>query len=128
EMVNRQANVESVHVPYKGGAPAIQDLLAGNIDIIYDTPPALLPHIQGGSLRALAVLDDQPVAQLPGVPATPDINMPALKAITWNALFAPKGTPQTAIDKLSQAARVALQDPQLLKQLEGLSARPVGST
>lgn len=127
-MVDLQAKVKSIHVPYKGAAPAVQDLIAGNIDLIYDTPPGLLPHIQGGSLRALAVLDDTPVAQLPGVPVAADLGMAQLKAITWNALFAPKGTPAEAVEALAQAAHTAMQDPELVERLQALSAQPVGST
>jgi len=128
EMVNRQAGVESTHVPYKGAAPALQDLVGGNIDIVYDTLPALLPYIQSGGIRALAVADDKPLAQLPEVPTTAAAGMPELKAATWNALFAPKGTPQIAIDRLSQAAAKALQDPELISRLEAMSAQPAAST
>lgn len=127
ETVNRQANVKSTHVPYKGAAPALQDLVSGNIDVLYDTLPALLPHIESGTIRALAVADDQRLSQLPDVPTTSEAGMPKLQASTWNALFAPKGTPQEAIDLLSKAATEAMQDSELRQRLEAMSAQPVGS-
>src|SRR5690606_776686 len=127
ETLNRQANVKSTHVPYKGAAPALQDLAAGNINVLYDTLPALLPHIQSGTIRALAVADDKRLSQLPDVPTTGEVGMPDLKAATWNALFAPKGTPEEVIDLLSKAALRAMQDPDLLQRLEAMSAQPVGS-
>lgn len=125
EMLNRQAKVETVHVPYKGAAPALQDLVAGNIQVLYDTPPALLPHIKSGAIRALAVADDQRIAQLDDVPTTTEAGFPQLKASTWNAIFAPSGTPPDVVEKLNAAANTALKDPKLKEQLEAMSATPI---
>lgn len=128
EMLNSQAGVKSSHVPYKGAAPAIQDLVAGNIEVLYDTLPALLPHIRAGRVRALAVASGSRLPQLPDVPTTAEAGMPQFVAETWNALYAPANTPPEIVARLSNAARDAVRDPQLGKQLEDMGARVVGST
>lgn len=128
EMLDRQANVQTTHVPYKGAAPALQGLIAGDIDVLYDTLPALLPQIEAGSIRALAVAADERLAQLPDVPTTGEAGLPDLKAATWNALFAPKGTPQEAIEALSAAAVKAVDDPEIRARLNAMSAQPMGTT
>ena len=128
EMLNSQAGVASVHVPYKGAAPAIQDLIAGNIDVLYDTLPALLPHIREGRVRALAVAAPKRLAQAPDVPTTAEAGMPNFFVATWNGLFAPRGTPTAVVEQIAKAARIAVQDPQLSKQLEEMGAQVVGST
>lgn len=126
EMLNYMAKGHSLHVPYKGAAPALQDLVAGNIDILYDTPPALLPQIKNGKIRALAVASSERVAQFPDIPTTAEAGLPGFKAATWNALFVPKGTPADVIAKLAEAASSALQDPDLREQLGAISAQPGG--
>ena len=128
EMVNSQARVRSVHVPYRGAALAIQDLLAGNIDILYDTPPALLPHIQTGALRPLLVTASTRLPALPAIPTSAEAGFPDFVASTWNALLAPAGTPDTVTTALSRAAAQALRSPEVLARLRDLSAEPVGST
>lgn len=128
EMFNSQANVRAVHVPYKGVAPALQDLISGNIQIVFDTAPALLSHIQSGTLRALAVTAPKRLASLPHVPTTAEAGFPAFHASTWNALLAPAGTPQDIVEKLNRATVRALQDPALRAKMHELSAEPVGST
>jgi tripartite-type tricarboxylate transporter receptor subunit TctC len=128
EMLNTQAGVKSTHVPYKGAAPAIQDLLAGNIDVLYETLPALLPHIREGRVRPLAVASASRLPQLPDVPTTAEAGMPQLVVETWNALFVPARTPADVVAKLSDAAREALKDPQVARQLQDMGARVVGST
>lgn len=128
EMLNSQAGVKSTHVPYKGASPAIQDLLGGNIEVLYDTLPALLPHIREGRLRALAVASPARLPQLPNVPTTAEAGMPAFVAQTWNALFAPAKTPENLLLLLSQAAQDALRDPAVVKQMADMGASVAGST
>lgn len=128
EMLNSQAGVKSTHVPYKGASPAIQDLLGGNIEVLYDTLPALLPHIREGRLRALAVASPARLPQLPNVPTTAEAGMPNFVAQTWNALFAPARTPKNILALLSQAARDALHDPAVAQQMADMGATAVGST
>ncbi|MDR6522129.1 tripartite tricarboxylate transporter substrate binding protein [Variovorax gossypii] len=127
EMFNSQAGVQSTHVPYKGAAPALQDLLSGSIDIVYDTVPALLPHIQSGKLRALAVTTPQRLSSLPTTPTSAEAGFPDFLAETWNALLAPANTPSSVISRLNDAAARATRTSVVRKRMEDLSAEPVGS-
>lgn len=104
------------HVPYRGVAPAMNDLMGGHIDFMCDQTTTALPQIAGGKIKALAVLSDQPLTQLPGVATAAsqgyDVNLRS-----WNALFAPKGTPQPVAARLNEALRAAVADPALVKQM-----------
>lgn len=128
EMFNAQAQVKSEHIPYKGAAPALQDLMAGNIDVIYDTLPALLPHLQSGALRALAVTTAQRAPSLPGIPTSAQAGYPNFLASTWNALLAPANLPADVQAQLTRAAVLAIQDPDLRSRMGDLSADPMGSS
>lgn len=128
EMFNAQAGVRAIHIPYKGAAPALQDLIAGNIQVIYDTLPALLPHIQAGTLRALAVTTPKRLPSVPDVPTTIEAGYPRFQASTWNALLAPAGTPLDAIQILNRSAVEAIKDPAVRTRMIQLSAEPVGSS
>jgi len=107
------------HVPYRGVAPAMNDLMGGHIDFMCDQTTTALPQIAGGKIKALAVLSDQTLPQLPGVVTAAsqgyDVNIRS-----WNALFAPKGTPQPVMARLNQALRVAVADPALVKQMNAV--------
>lgn len=128
EMFNSQAQVKSEHIPYKGAAPALQDLIAGNIDVIYDTLPALLPHLQSGALRALAVTTPQRAPSLPQVPTSAQAGFPEFLASTWNALLAPANLAAEVQAQLTRSAVLAIQDPAVRARLGDLSAEPVGSS
>jgi tripartite-type tricarboxylate transporter receptor subunit TctC len=128
EMFNSQAQVKSEHIPYKGAAPALQDLMAGNIDVIYDTLPALLPHLQSGALRALAVTTAERAPSLSQVPTSAQAGFPAFLASTWNALLAPANLPAEVQAQLTRAALLAIQDPGVRARMGDLSADPVGSS
>jgi tripartite-type tricarboxylate transporter receptor subunit TctC len=127
-MFNSQAQVKSEHIPYKGAAPALQDLMAGNIDVIYDTLPALLPHLQSGALRALAVTTAERAPSLSQVPTSAQAGIPAILASTWNALLAPANLPAEVQAQLTRAALLAIQDPGVRARMGDLSADPVGSS
>jgi tripartite-type tricarboxylate transporter receptor subunit TctC len=128
EMFNSQAGVHAVHVPYKGAAPALQDLIAGNIEVIYDTVPALLPHLQSGALRALAVTTPKRLSSVPQVPTTAEAGFPGFLASTWNAILAPAGTPNEVVAALNSAFVRAVQDPTVSARMNELSAEPASST
>lgn len=128
EMFNSLASTRAVHVPYKGAAPALQDLIAGNIQVMYDTVPALLPHIQSGKIRALAVTTPKRLSALPQIPTTAEAGYPTFLATTWNAILAPNGTPPAVIDVLNKAMVRAVQDPTVMARMAELSAEPVGSS
>ena len=107
------------HVPYRGVAPAMNDLMGGHIDFMCDQTTTALPQIAGGKIKALAVLSDKPLPQLPGVATAAsagyDVNLRS-----WNALFVPKATPPAVIARLNAALRAAVADPALVKQMEAV--------
>ena len=107
------------HVPYRGVAPAMNDLMGGHIDFMCDQSTTALPQIAGGKIKALAVLSDKPLPQLPGVATAAsagyDVNLRS-----WNALFVPKATPPAVVARLNEALRAAVADPALVKQMEAV--------
>lgn len=107
------------HVPYRGVAPAMNDLMGGHIDFMCDQSTTALPQIAGGKIKALAVLSDKPLPQLPGVATAAsagyDVNIRA-----WNALFVAKATPPAAVKRLNEALRAAVADPALAKQMQAV--------
>jgi tripartite-type tricarboxylate transporter receptor subunit TctC len=104
-------DTEAQLVPYRGGAPAVQDLVAGQLDITISDTISSVPQVRAGTLKAYAITSSTRIAALPDVPSTDEAGLPGFHVSTWNALFAPKGTPKSIIDKLNAAAVVALADP-----------------
>ncbi|RYF78159.1 MAG: tripartite tricarboxylate transporter substrate binding protein [Comamonadaceae bacterium] len=108
-MFENRAAVRMLHVPYKGGAPAITDLMAGTVDMVFAPIPEALPHIKAGKLHPVGVLSEQRSAILPAVPTMKESGIDRLVLSAWIGLLAPAKTPQPVIDKLQQAAKAALQ-------------------
>lgn len=108
-MFESRAAVRMLHVPYKGGAPAITDLMAGTVDMVFAPMPEALPHIKAGKLHPVGVLSEQRSAILPDVPTMKEGGIERLVLSAWIALLAPAKTPQPVIDQLQQAAKAALQ-------------------
>lgn len=127
EMFNAQAQVKSVHVPYRGGAQALQDVVAGNVDVLYDTLPAVLPHLQSGALRALAITAEHRSPAFPNLPTSGEQGYPQFLAQTWNALFGPANLPVDIAQRLTQAVMKAVSQPGVKARIEAMSAVPVGS-
>jgi tripartite-type tricarboxylate transporter receptor subunit TctC len=100
-MLEQQAGIEMIHVPYKGTGPTLQDLLGGQLDMSFGTPPPFMAHVQSGKLRALAVTGKARLPSLPNVPTAAEAGLPKLDATSWFAVFAPAKTPQPIIDKLT---------------------------
>lgn len=107
-------------IPYRGLAPAMQDLVAGNIDLMFDTPATSLPHVKSGNIRAYAVTAQQRIKAAPDVPTVDEAGLSGFYVSTWTALFAPKGTNKDVIATLNNALRKALADPVVRERLAGV--------
>ena len=119
--------VRLTHVPYRGTAPAIADLLAGHVQLMFDNAANALPQVREGKLRALAIGAPPRIPELPDVPAMAEF-FPGFLAASWFALVAPPNTPPDVVAKLSQAIGDALRMPDVSRRLHGLGATPVGSS
>ena len=113
----RLAGVEMVHVPYKGGAPSVQSVLAGDTQLAFATPPSVLPLVQAGRLRALAVTSRNASPLVPGVPGMAEAGLPDYEISFWYGFFFPAGTPADAVKKLFAATEQALRLPEIAKTL-----------
>ena len=125
-MFQSKAGIDVVSVPYKGAAPAMNDLIAGQVDAMFDQTNTALPQIQGGRVRAIALTSTQPMPQFPNVPTLAAQALPGFEASTWYGLYAPKGTPKEAIQKLHQAYLKALADKAWIQKMteQGIQMLP----
>jgi len=123
----RLANVDLVHVPFKGGAPAVQSVLAGDTQLSFATPPSVLPLIQAGRLKALAVTSRNRSALVPGVPGMAEAGLPDYEIGFWYGFFAPAGTPEEAIRKVFAAANEAVRAPKVNEALAREGTEGAGS-
>jgi tripartite-type tricarboxylate transporter receptor subunit TctC len=119
---------EALHVPYKGGAPALVDLIAGRISFMLLNPLEVLPHLQSGRLRALAVSSSQRLALLPDVPTMSEAGLPGFEAGVWWAMLAPAGTPRDVVMKLNAETQKVLADANVRQHLMSLGAIVTPST
>ncbi len=108
-------------VPYRGAGQSSADLVAGNIDVLLDTPALSLPQFRAGNVKAFAVANNRRLATAPDIPTTDEAGLPGFYFTFWHALWAPKGTPKEIITKLNDAAVKALEDPGMRKKLSDLS-------
>jgi tripartite-type tricarboxylate transporter receptor subunit TctC len=127
-MLMHVAGVKITHVPYRGAAPAIQDLLAGQIDGVVDNPPTVISHIQDGRLRPLAVAATKRMALLPDLPSAAEAGLPGYEASSWFGIVAPAGTPAPVIARLHQEVVRALATPAMQARFAKVGARLVGNT
>jgi tripartite-type tricarboxylate transporter receptor subunit TctC len=128
ELFKQLSGTDIVHVPYKGGGPALTDVVAGQVPMTFDTLGTSLQFIREGKLKALAVSNPSRLAELPNVPTMPELGYGAINSGAWVALLAPLGTPPAILARLNQAANAALQSPQMKEALTRLSAQPRGGT
>ncbi|MBX9776173.1 MAG: tripartite tricarboxylate transporter substrate binding protein [Xanthobacteraceae bacterium] len=128
EMFRSMTGTDIVHVPYRGSAPAITDLLAGQMQIYFDNFANVLQHVESGKLRALAVTGDARVKQLPDVPTMKESGFGGIAAVYWNGLLAPAGTPPAVVDLLNAAVNQALAAPEVHAALRKLGSDPKSGT
>lgn len=127
EYLQLLTGIKLTHVPYRGAGPAIIDLLAGQVQVMFNNPSVVLADIQSGRLRALAVSSQERFAQLPNVPTFRELGYPQLTATEWLGLFAPAATPEPIIDKLNSAVNQSMQTPTVRAALQklGVESRAV---
>jgi tripartite-type tricarboxylate transporter receptor subunit TctC len=128
ELFKSMAGVDVVHIPYKGAGPALTDLLGGHVPIMFDNLPSSTAYIKDGRLRGLAVTTAERAQSMPDLPTIAESGLPGYETYTWNALFAPAGTPPEVIQKLNAEAVAAVSDPAVKAKLAEFGATAVGST
>jgi tripartite-type tricarboxylate transporter receptor subunit TctC len=128
ELFKRMTGIEMTHVPYRGAGPALQDVIAGRLDLIFDNITGSLPHVQNGSARGLAVTAAKRVAAAPELPTIAEAGVPGFDVSTWFAFFVPAKTPPTIVKKINADVVAALAYPTVKDRLLQLGADIVGST
>ena len=124
ELMRTTYGAKILHVPYKGAAPAITDLVGGQVQMVFSSMPAVLPHLRSGRLKAFAVTTDQRVDAVPDLPTVTEAGCPGLTAFNWYAVVGPAGMPPAVITKLNEAFKQVLSDPAIKVKLaeQGLEA------
>ena len=125
EMLNQVAGLKTVHVPYKGGGPAITDLLAGHLQFMFTTIPPALPHVKSGRLRALAVAGAKRSTLLPELPTTAEQGARGVEAASWNGVLVPAGTPRDIISRLYGEISVVMKLPDVIERLASAGVEPL---
>jgi tripartite-type tricarboxylate transporter receptor subunit TctC len=127
ELLMAMTGIKMAHVPYKGAGPALTDIMAGTVDVIFDNMPSSIGFIQAGKIRALGVTTETRSKTLPDVPTVAE-TVPGYEASAWFGMGAPKGTPADVIEKLNKAVNEALKDPKLIARLADLGGAPMPGT
>jgi len=128
ELLKAEANIDIVHVPYRGVAPAMTDLLGGQLQMLVADVPFLLPQIKAGAIKALALTSAERISALPDLPTTAEVGYPRVTSDNWYGLVAPAGTPPALIERLNKAAVAALKSDELKKQFDTFNAVPAPTT
>jgi len=128
EAFNLAAGTKAVHVPYKGSAQALADLVGGQIQLDFDTTSSAMAFIKGGKVKALAVMSPKRTPELPDVPTLAEAGLPGVEMTTWYGLFVTAGTPKPVIDRLYAETMKAIKDPEVQKRLVGLGGEPGNAT
>jgi tripartite-type tricarboxylate transporter receptor subunit TctC len=127
-MFDSMAGVDMVHIPYKGLSPALSDLLAGQVQVMFSSVVAILPHIQSGRLRALAISGNRRLSLLPDLPTIAEAGVAGYQTSSWYGILAPAGTPKDIVAKLNAAIVKVLSEPEVKKALASEGADPVGNS
>jgi tripartite-type tricarboxylate transporter receptor subunit TctC len=128
ELFKLTAGVNMVHVPFKGVAQAVPEIMAGRLQLAFNTIPAFLPHVKAGRLKAFVISAPKRSPLLPEVPACTEVGLPGLDANAWHAVVAPAGTPKEIVRKLHQTLAATLALPEVRSQLAAVGAEPVASS
>jgi tripartite-type tricarboxylate transporter receptor subunit TctC len=128
ELFKSMAGVEMVHVPYKGSAPMLNDLLGGHIDAVFDNTPNVLPQVQSGALRALAISSAQRSVFAPDIPTVAEAGLPGYAVDVWFGIVAPARTPPDIVSKLNAQLNTMLALPEVRRQFQSQGVEPVGGT
>ena len=126
EMFKARAGIDIVHVPYRGGGPSIADVMGGQVELTFEGTSVLLPLIQAGKLRALAVTSAKRIPQLPDVPTMIESGYPGFSSTSWTGLLAPSRTPPAIIATLNTQVNAALKSPEFTAALAAISTQPIG--
>jgi tripartite-type tricarboxylate transporter receptor subunit TctC len=128
ELLKIEAKLDMTHVPFRGTGPALQAVIGGHVPMAYNPPPPLIPHIQSGAIRAIAITTLTRTAALPDVPTIAELGFPGFEATTWHGLVAPAGTPKEVVATLHRATVAALADGEVRKALNDLGVDIVSDT
>lgn len=119
-LINQTLGTTVTMVPYRGTGPALQDLVAGNVDVICDQPVATGPHVRAGGLKAYAMATKERLDIMSDVPTFSEGGMPGFELAVWHGIYVPQGTPAAVIERLNKATRVAFNDPSLIKRFQAM--------
>lgn len=122
ELLKQRADFQANHVPYKGGGPAITDVIGGHVQFMFEVMPQLLPHVQAGRLRALAISSAERSKAIPSLPTVAEQGLPGFQSSTWFGVLAPAGTPEAVINRLNAEFSKALAEPDMAKRITDLGA------
>jgi tripartite-type tricarboxylate transporter receptor subunit TctC len=128
ELLRSMTGIDIVHIPYKGSAPALNDLIAGQVSMMFDLVLTAAPHVRSGAVRGLAVTGAQRSSALPGLPTVAESGIPGYEVSAWFGIFAPAGVPQPVVQRLNAEFVKALQQPDLRQRLASQGAEPLTST
>lgn len=123
-----KTGLQAKHVPYRGSAPMLQDLIAGNIQFTIDTAPGVVSFIQSGAVKALAITGSPRASAIPDVPDNKEAGIPDVQMSSWLVLLAPAGTPKAIMERINREVNAAIKEPDLSAKIEGLGAVPAGGS
>jgi tripartite-type tricarboxylate transporter receptor subunit TctC len=128
ELLKQTSSIDMVHVPYKGTAPAMQDAIAGNIQVLVDTPSSLMPQVKAGKLKALGMFSAKRLPAAPDVPTIAESGGPPLQSSTWVMFLAASGVPREIVNRIAAEVAKAVASPDIRRNFEALGIEPVGNS